>query len=230
MPVKGCFPPNQPARHFDGLVLRQFRDKKSLSDSCQFPNFLQERKIGLLLLKHYPILGPAIQTFVDANLEHVSAKVVRDHILDKIIPVIIDAYDLEFPSVDDDELNNTPVQGFLLSCGLKSLSERAVLDIMHHLECTYELHQKSFYTNNHGKYVDHRIDYVWSYLHQLEPCFPLFVKLRSEEVEKMKTEERLNQELQGHTFTRDGTEYREFHVDCCLEFFDSLMSTPPDDQ
>jgi hypothetical protein len=101
---------------------------------------------------------------------------------------------------------------------------------MHHLECTYELHQKSFYTNNHGKYVDRRIDYVWSYLHELEPCFPVFVKLRLEEVEKIKTEDRLNQELQGHTFTRDGTEYREFHVDCCLEFFDLLMSTPLDNR
>jgi hypothetical protein len=59
----------------------------------------------------------------------------------------------------------------------------------------------------------------------------VFVKLWLEEVEKMKTEERLNQELQGHTCTRDGTEYREFHVDCCLEqFFDLLMSTPLDDR
>jgi hypothetical protein len=96
--------------------------------------------------------------------------------------------------------------------------------------CFCELHQQSFHTNNHGKCVDRRINYVWFHLHELEPCFPVFVKLPLEEVEKVKREERLNQELQGHTCTRNGKEHRKFHVNCCSEFFDLLMSTPLNDR
>ena len=36
--------------------------------------------------------------------------------------------------------------------------------------------------------------------------------------------------FEGHAFEIDGQEWREFHVDCCKEFYERLMDTPLDER
>jgi hypothetical protein len=110
--------------------LRQFHYMKPQSEARQFPYFLNARKDGPLLLKQYPVLLQVINEFIDSNLETVSAKVVRDHLHERVIPNLIAILELDSPSVDEDELEDTELERFLCSCGLKCLSESTCLDIL----------------------------------------------------------------------------------------------------
>jgi hypothetical protein len=212
---------------------RQFRDHGLNSKRRQFPNFLRVRKRGSLLLLKHPALKQKIATYINENLETLSASKLSEVLLKQLIPNYIEEEELCLPPLDDaltDELEDNEVQRFLLDCSIKKLSERTCLSIMHDLGASFDTHKKGFYNNTHEQQLEERVKYVWSYLFDIELKAPHFVKLPLSEVEKLKREEKLHADFQGQSFTRNGQEWRQFHVDCCKEFADMLLQTPLDDR
>jgi hypothetical protein len=210
---------------------RQFRDHGLNSKERQFPNFLRMRKKGSLLLLKHPALKQKISAYINENLETLSAAKLSEVILKKLIPNYINEEALCLPPLDDalvDELEDNAVQRFLLDCSIKKLCERTCLSIMHDLGASFGTHKKGFYNNTHEQQLEHRVKYVWSYLFDIELKAPHFVKLPLSEVEKLKREEKLHADFEGQSFTQDGQEWRQFHVDCCKEFSDLLLETPLD--
>jgi hypothetical protein len=130
------------------------------------------------LLLHDGVDVPPVLQLVDDNLDFMSARKLADQLITTFIPQYMAAEELDPPPVPEkykDILKDTPIQWFLCSCGLKTLCEMTCLDILHFCGLTYDYHQKCFYTNNHEKYINKRIKYVWHYLDELEPYFPVYV-------------------------------------------------------
>lgn len=176
---------------------------------------------------NYPTLKVAVGEWVDENLNNMSAKRLREELINKILPDFIKNEDLDFPPLsEDDQHEDTPVQRMLVSCGIQALCEKTCREMLHYLGATYGYNKKSFYTNNHEKYIAERINYVWNYLEVYEPCFPVFVSLPVSAVQKLKEDGKLAKEFQGYTYEKDEEQFQEFHMDCCDEFFDILMDLP----
>ncbi len=182
------------------------------------------------MLKH-PALKQKIAMYINENLETLSASKLSEVLLKELIPNYIRDEELSLPPLDTvlaDEVEDNEVQRFLLDCSIKKLCERTCLSIMRDLGASFGTHKKGFYNNTHEQQLEDRVKYVWSYLFDIELKAPHFVKLPLSEVEKLKREEKLHADFEGQSFTQDGQEWRQFHVDCCKEFSDLLLETPLD--
>lgn len=192
----------------------------------KFPNILRDRKSGPLLFKYFPQLKNVVRKYIDDNLETINKSQLRDHLIQKIIPDLIEKEELELPPVEDEELEDTPTQRFLCFYGMPAICEATCNNIMHYLGSTFENTAQNFYTNNHEKFLEDRIEYTWEYINELEPHFPVYVKLPLTEVLRMKSNRKLDPKVMGHSFQKDGEEWREFHFNACEAFFERLLRMP----